>query len=111
MSQTVAGASGSQPFNPVGTHDFSFAGIGLKLFPSMLAFGWAFRQSSAWRGLSTYTWLTAALAVPTFAVKGVAFYVFLAMDRESCVETEKDGEPVPKQAQLPSPIGDVRISP
>src|SRR2546425_12769114 len=77
MSQTVAGASGSQPFNPVGTHDFSFAGIGLKLFPSMLVFGWAFRQSSGWRGLSTYTWLTAALAVPTFALKGAAFYLFL----------------------------------
>ena len=44
----------------------------------MLAFGWAFRQSSGWRGLSTYTWLTAALAVPIFALKGVAFYVFLA---------------------------------
>jgi hypothetical protein len=43
----------------------------------MLAFGWAFRRSSDWRGLSTYTWLTAALAVPTFAVKGVAFYLFL----------------------------------
>ena len=58
-------------------HDLSFAGVGLTLFPSMLAFGWAFRQSSGWRSLSTYTWLTAALAVPTFALKGAAFYVFL----------------------------------
>src|SRR5439155_25659359 len=33
------------------------------------------------------------------------------VDRESCVETEKDGGPVPEQAQLPSPIGDVWISP
>jgi len=59
-------------------HDLSFAGIGLTLFPSMLAFGWTFRQSSGWRSFSTYTWLTAGLAVPTFELKGVAFYVFLA---------------------------------
>jgi len=58
-------------------HDLSFAGLGFTLFPSMLAFGWAFRRSSGWRGLSMYTWLTAALAVPTFALKGVAFYLFL----------------------------------
>jgi len=58
-------------------HDVSFAGLGFTLFPSMLAFGWAFRQSSGWRGLSTYTLLTAALAVPTFALKGAAFYLFL----------------------------------
>ena len=59
-------------------HDLSFVGIGLTLFPAMLAFGWVFRQSPGWRRLSTYTWVTAALAVPTFAFKGAAFYVFLA---------------------------------
>jgi len=58
-------------------HDLSFAGVGLTLFPAMLAFGWAFRQSSGWRSLSAHTWLTAVLAVPTFGLKGAAFYVFL----------------------------------
>src|SRR6266576_3872851 len=35
-------------------HDLSFAGLEFTLFPSMLAFGWAFRRSSGWRGLSMY---------------------------------------------------------
>jgi hypothetical protein len=59
-------------------HDASFAALGLTLFPSMLAFGFAFLQSPAWRSLGAYTFLTAALAIPTFALKGIAFYVFLA---------------------------------
>lgn len=59
-------------------HDLCFAAVGFTLFPSMLAFGWEFRQSARWRGLSAYTWLTTALAVPTFAFKGAAFYAFLA---------------------------------
>jgi hypothetical protein len=58
-------------------HYLSFAGLGFTLFPSMLAFGWAFRQSSGWRGLSAYTWLTEALAIPTFALRGAAFCLFL----------------------------------
>ena len=78
-------------------HDLSFASVGLTLFPSMLAFGWAFRQSPGWRGLSTYTWLTAALAVPTFALKGVAFYVFLAA---VLVWTAKVGWRLKKMAEL-----------
>jgi hypothetical protein len=59
-------------------HDLCFVAVGLTMFPSMLALGWAFRQSVWWRGLSGYTWLTTALAVPTFAFKGAVFYVFLA---------------------------------
>jgi len=35
-------------------HDLSFAVLGFTLFPSMLAFGWAFRQSSVWRGLTEH---------------------------------------------------------
>ncbi len=78
-------------------HDLSFAGLGLTLFPSMLALGWAFRQSPDWRGLSTYTWLTATLAVPTFALKGVAFYAFLAA---VLVWTAKVGWTLKKMAKL-----------
>lgn len=59
-------------------HDGCFVALGTTLFPSMLLFGWVFRGVSDWRNLSTYTWMTAALAVPTFAVKGAAFYIFLA---------------------------------
>jgi hypothetical protein len=59
-------------------HDGCFAAVGFTLFPSMLLFGWTFRRIPAWRNLSTYTWLTAAAAVPTFAIKGAAFYFFLA---------------------------------
>jgi len=58
--------------------------------PSMLTFGWAFRQSSGWRGLSTYTWLTAALAVPTFALKGV-----LRVSRGSASGSTVLSEPIP----------------
>src|SRR6266568_7184551 len=54
-----------------------FAGV-LIILTSMLLFGWTFRSIPAWRSLSTYTWLTAAAAVPTFALKGAAFYLFLA---------------------------------
>jgi hypothetical protein len=59
-------------------HDGCFVALGTTLFPSMLLFGWAFRTIPAWRSLSTYTWLTAAAAIPTFALKGAAFYLFLA---------------------------------
>jgi hypothetical protein len=58
-------------------HDLSFAMLGCTLFPAMLILGWVFRRHPDWRGLSTYTWLTAGLAIPTFAIKGVAFYLFL----------------------------------
>jgi uncharacterized protein DUF998 len=59
-------------------HDACFAALGSTLLPAMLLSGWAFRKSGSWRSLSTYTWLTAALAIPTFAFKGAAFYLFLA---------------------------------
>ena len=58
-------------------HDGCFAALGSTLFPAMLILGWVFRQSHYWRGLSTYTWVTAALAIPTFAFKGASFYLFL----------------------------------
>lgn len=58
-------------------HDLSFVLLGLSLMPSMLILGKAFRDDSRWNHLSLYTWLTAALALPTFFLKGAAFYVFL----------------------------------
>jgi len=59
-------------------HDGCFVTLGTTLFPSMLLFGWTFRRIPAWRSLSTYTWVTAAAAIPTFALKGASFYLFLA---------------------------------
>jgi len=58
-------------------HDLSFVLLGLTLIPSMLVLGKAFRDDPRWRGFGVYTWITAALAIPTFALKGAAFYVFL----------------------------------
>ncbi len=58
-------------------HDLSFVLLGLSLMPSMLILGKAFRDDPRWSNLSIYTWVTAALALPTFFLKGAAFYVFL----------------------------------
>jgi hypothetical protein len=58
-------------------HDLSFVLIGLLLIPSMIVLGSAFQKQIQWRGFSTYTWVTAALVIPTFILKGIAFYIFL----------------------------------
>lgn len=58
-------------------HDLSFVLLGITLMPSMLLLGFAFRQDVFWRSLSSYTWGTVLLAVPTFSLKGSAFYIFL----------------------------------
>ena len=58
-------------------HDAFFVLLGLTLMPSMLVLGFVFRQKEQWKNLSSYTWATVALAVPTFWLKGAAFYVFL----------------------------------
>ena len=58
-------------------HDLSFVLLGITLMPSMILLGFAFRHTLQWRSLSSYTWLTALLAVPTFSLKGSAFYIFL----------------------------------
>lgn len=59
-------------------HDLAFVALGLTLFPAMLLHGLAFRRDAAWRPLAIWTWLTLVLAAPAFALKGPAFYVFLA---------------------------------
>jgi hypothetical protein len=58
-------------------HDSFFVVLGLTLMPSMLMLGLVFRRNEQWKNLSVYTWATVALAVPTFWLKGAAFYVFL----------------------------------
>lgn len=58
-------------------HDLSFVLLGITLLLSMLFLGKAFREDMRWRGYGIYTWITAALAIPAFILKGGAFYLFL----------------------------------
>jgi len=58
-------------------HDLSFVLLGITLMPSMLLLGFVFRKDDRWQSLSLYTWLTVALALPAFWLKGAAFYVFM----------------------------------
>ena len=58
-------------------HDASFVLLGLTLMPAMVFLGFAFRKDEYWNNLSLYTWITVALALPTFWLKGAAFYVFM----------------------------------
>ena len=58
-------------------HDLSFGLLGLTLISALIALGFALKQQRRWRTFSVYTWVTAALAVPTFAFKGIVFYAFL----------------------------------
>ncbi len=58
-------------------HDLSFVLLGLTLIPAIVLLGLAFRGNDRWKNLSIYTWITAGLVLPTFALKGIAFYFFL----------------------------------
>ena len=58
-------------------HDSSFVVIGLTLMPAMILLGFVFLKDERWKNLAVYTWMTVALAIPTFWMKGFAFYFFL----------------------------------
>jgi hypothetical protein len=58
-------------------HDAFFVVLGSTLMPGMLLLGRVLQKHEDWKNLSLYTWATLALVVPTFWLKGVAFYVFL----------------------------------
>ena len=58
-------------------HDLSFVLLGFFMLLSMLGLGRAFQNDSHWRGFGLYTFVTAAFAIPSFAQKGIAFYLFL----------------------------------
>jgi len=58
-------------------HDLSFVLLGVFILSSMLGLGRAFQNDSRWQGFGSYTFITAALAIPSFALKGIAFYIFL----------------------------------
>jgi hypothetical protein len=59
-------------------HDLSFVLLGLFMLVSMLGLGRAFQNDSRWRGFGLYTFITASCAIPSFAIKGLAFYLFLS---------------------------------
>jgi len=59
-------------------HDLSYIWLGLALFPGMILCGRAFRAGPRWRYLAITTWVTAGLALPAFALKGIAVYLYLA---------------------------------
>ena len=59
-------------------HDSSFTVIGLTLMPAMILLGFVFLKDKRWKNLAVYTWITVTLAIPTFWMKGFAFYFFLA---------------------------------
>ena len=58
--------------------DSSFVVIGLTLMPAMILLGFVFLKDDHWRNLAVYTWITVALAVPTFWMKGSCFLFFSA---------------------------------
>lgn len=59
-------------------HDSFFAALGIMLMSGMLLLGRVFQKNEHWKNLSIYTWGTLVLVVPTFWLKGMAFYAFLA---------------------------------
>ena len=48
------------------------------LTPAMILCGISFRRNARWRKSWAFTWVAAGLAIPTFAIKGIVFYAFLA---------------------------------
>ncbi len=60
-------------------HDLSFMALGLLIVGAMTMLALCFRQRKPWKALTAFTWLTFALAIPTFAIKGIVFYAFLAV--------------------------------
>jgi hypothetical protein len=58
-------------------HDAAFAVTGTALLASLACFGFAFCGRGKWVS-AVFSWMTAALIVPSFTVKGIVFYFFLA---------------------------------
>lgn len=60
-------------------HDGAYILLGLTLLPGMLVLAADLRSRRQWRTFALPTLLVVLLAAPAFAVKGVAFYGFLAL--------------------------------
>jgi hypothetical protein len=59
-------------------HDTAYALLGLSLLPGFFLMARAFGRQPGWQVYSRLTWLILALTVPTFIIKGIAFYIFLS---------------------------------
>lgn len=59
-------------------HDTAFAVLGVTLLASLAIFGLVFLRARGWRVSAVLSWVTVALIVPSFTVKGIVFYFFLA---------------------------------
>ncbi len=60
-------------------HDLAFMSLGLLLIPAMIMLAVSFQHHERWKTLSMITWIAFALAMPTFTIKGIVFYAFLAV--------------------------------
>lgn len=58
-------------------HDSAYVLLGLGLLPGLFLMARTFARQPGWQTQSRLTWLVLVLTVPTFIIKGIAFYVFL----------------------------------
>jgi len=59
-------------------HDGAFVLLGLTLLPALFLLSRIFQRNPGWHGYARYTLITVLVIAPAFALKGIAFYVFLA---------------------------------
>ena len=65
-------------------HDAAFAVFGAALSGSLVMFGVVFQAEAGPRARTVLSWITAALIVPSFLIKGITFYFFLALYMAWC---------------------------
>ncbi len=58
-------------------HDGAFVLLGLTLLPAMFLLARRFQQDPVWQPYARYTLITVLVIAPAFALKGIAFYLFL----------------------------------
>jgi hypothetical protein len=58
-------------------HDAAFVLLGLTLLPAQFLLARCFQERPAWRPYARYTYITVFTIAPAFALKGIAFYLFL----------------------------------
>lgn len=58
-------------------HDGAFVLLGLTLLPAMFLLARRFQHDPVWHNYARYTLITVLVIAPAFALKGIAFYLFL----------------------------------
>ncbi len=59
-------------------HDAAFVLLGLTLLPALFLLALRFQRDPVWQPYARYTLITVLVIAPAFALKGIAFYLFLA---------------------------------